>query len=132
MSEQQLEMNNEIPKVCQSVAVGRAITEPVSIWLARQYMQTRIYTWGIHRVLECWIRTMAKAKLEVGILIFPIQRRPVRTRLPTAKDLSKPCSAMFACPTSPGFAVRLYNELNEREQREITDLLTNQPAIAGS
>lgn len=36
-----LEMNSEIPKVCQSVAVGRAITEPISIWLARQYMQAR-------------------------------------------------------------------------------------------
>ena len=41
MSEQQLEMNNEIPKVCQSATVGRAVTEPVSLWLIRQYMQTR-------------------------------------------------------------------------------------------
>ena len=36
-----LEMNNEIPKLCQDVEVGRAITEPISLWLIRQYMQTR-------------------------------------------------------------------------------------------
>ncbi len=37
---QHLEMNNEIPKTCQDVAVGRSIAEPVSLWLIRQYMQT--------------------------------------------------------------------------------------------
>lgn len=36
-----LEINNEVPKLCQGVEVGRAITEPVSLWLIRQYMQTR-------------------------------------------------------------------------------------------
>ena len=36
-----LEVNNGSPKVCQSVSVGRAITEPVSLWLIRQYMRTR-------------------------------------------------------------------------------------------
>ena len=35
-----LEMSNEIPKICQSVFVGRAIAEPISLWLIRQYMQT--------------------------------------------------------------------------------------------
>ena len=36
-----LEMSNDIPKLCQDVAVGKAVTEPVSLWLIRQYMQTR-------------------------------------------------------------------------------------------
>jgi len=34
-----LEMNTEIPRICQSVSVARASIEPISIWLARQYMQ---------------------------------------------------------------------------------------------
>lgn len=36
-----LEMNNDVPKLCQDPAVGRAISEPISIWLIRQYMGTR-------------------------------------------------------------------------------------------
>ena len=36
-----LEVNNEIPKICQDIAVGRAIAEPVSLWLIRQYVRTR-------------------------------------------------------------------------------------------
>ena len=36
-----LEMRNDIPKICQDIAVGRAIAEPISLWLIRQYMQTR-------------------------------------------------------------------------------------------
>ena len=36
-----LTMNNDSPKICQDVAVGRAISEPVSLWLIRQYMETR-------------------------------------------------------------------------------------------
>ena len=36
-----LEMNTDSPKICQHVAVGRAISEPISLWLIRQYMQTR-------------------------------------------------------------------------------------------
>ncbi|MCY3859542.1 MAG: phytanoyl-CoA dioxygenase family protein [Gammaproteobacteria bacterium] len=36
-----LEMNNDSPKICQDVAVGQAISEPISLWLIRQYMQTR-------------------------------------------------------------------------------------------
>ena len=36
-----LTMNNDSPKICQDVAVGRAISEPISLWLIRQYMQTR-------------------------------------------------------------------------------------------
>ena len=33
-----LEMNNNIPKICQDVSVGRSIAEPVSLWLIRQYI----------------------------------------------------------------------------------------------
>ena len=36
-----LTMNNDSPKICQDVAVGQAISEPISLWLIRQYMQTR-------------------------------------------------------------------------------------------
>ena len=36
-----LEPNNDLPKVLQHVAVSRAICEPISLWLIRQYMQTR-------------------------------------------------------------------------------------------
>lgn len=33
-----LEMNTDTPRICQSVSVARAAIEPISIWLARQYM----------------------------------------------------------------------------------------------
>lgn len=36
-----LTMNNDSPKICQDVAVGQAISEPISLWLIRQYMRTR-------------------------------------------------------------------------------------------
>lgn len=36
-----LEASNDSPKVCQDIAVGRAICEPISLWLIRQYLQTR-------------------------------------------------------------------------------------------
>lgn len=36
-----LTMNNDQPKICQDVAVGQAIAEPISLWLIRTYMQTR-------------------------------------------------------------------------------------------
>ncbi|MYD42556.1 MAG: hypothetical protein F4W90_01535 [Gammaproteobacteria bacterium] len=36
-----LTMNNDSPKICQDVAVGIAISEPISIWLIREYMSTR-------------------------------------------------------------------------------------------
>ncbi|MCY4093660.1 MAG: phytanoyl-CoA dioxygenase family protein [Gammaproteobacteria bacterium] len=36
-----MSMNNDSPKICQDVAVGQAISEPISLWLIRQYMQTR-------------------------------------------------------------------------------------------
>ena len=36
-----LDMDNAVPKVCQHAAVGKAITEPVSLWLIRQYVGTR-------------------------------------------------------------------------------------------
>ena len=36
-----LSASNETPKICQHESVGRAISEPVSLWLIRQYMQTR-------------------------------------------------------------------------------------------
>ena len=36
-----LEMNNDSPKVCQHSAVGKAISEPISLWLIRQYVGTR-------------------------------------------------------------------------------------------
>lgn len=36
-----LEARNDSPKVCQDVAVGRAICEPISLWLIREYLQTR-------------------------------------------------------------------------------------------
>lgn len=36
-----LTINNDTPKICQGACVGRAIGEPISLWLIRQYMQTR-------------------------------------------------------------------------------------------
>ena len=36
-----LEQNNDIPKICQDAAVGRAIAEPVSLWVLREYLQSR-------------------------------------------------------------------------------------------
>ncbi len=36
-----LEPDTASPKVCQHSAVGRAITEPISLWLIRQYVGTR-------------------------------------------------------------------------------------------
>ncbi|MDA0791081.1 MAG: phytanoyl-CoA dioxygenase family protein [Proteobacteria bacterium] len=36
-----LERRTDIPAVCQDVAVGRAMCEPVSLWLIRHYLQTR-------------------------------------------------------------------------------------------
>ncbi len=36
-----LTMDNDSPKICQDAAVGKAIGEPISMWLIRQYMQTR-------------------------------------------------------------------------------------------
>ena len=36
-----LEARNDSPKVCQHISVGRAICEPISLWLIRQYLQTR-------------------------------------------------------------------------------------------
>jgi hypothetical protein len=36
-----LQASNDSPKVCQHVSVGRAICEPVSLWLIREYLQTR-------------------------------------------------------------------------------------------
>ena len=36
-----LEMDTTSPRVCQDVTVGQAIGEPISLWLIRQYMQTR-------------------------------------------------------------------------------------------
>ena len=36
-----LEMDNSSPKVCQHSAVGKAITEPISLWLIREYVGTR-------------------------------------------------------------------------------------------
>ena len=36
-----LTMSNASPKVCQHSAVGKAITEPVSLWLIRRYVGTR-------------------------------------------------------------------------------------------
>lgn len=36
-----LEARNDSPKVCQHIAVSRAICEPISLWLIRQYLQTR-------------------------------------------------------------------------------------------
>ena len=36
-----LEMNTDIPRICQSVSVARATIEPISIWLAKQYMGAR-------------------------------------------------------------------------------------------
>ena len=36
-----LEPNSDSPKVCQHGAVGQAISEPISLWLIRQYIGTR-------------------------------------------------------------------------------------------
>ncbi|MDA0791318.1 MAG: phytanoyl-CoA dioxygenase family protein [Proteobacteria bacterium] len=35
------QQNTDTPKICQHAAVGRALAEPISLWLLRQYMQTR-------------------------------------------------------------------------------------------
>ena len=35
------DMDNSSPKICQHSAVGKAITEPVSLWLIREYVGTR-------------------------------------------------------------------------------------------
>lgn len=36
-----LEQDNDIPKICQDAAVGKAVAEPVSLWVLREYLQTR-------------------------------------------------------------------------------------------
>ena len=38
---EQLEQDNSQPKICQHAAVGRAIAEPLSLWLIREYLGTR-------------------------------------------------------------------------------------------
>ena len=35
------EQNSELPKLCQHVAVGKAIAEPISLWVLREYLQTK-------------------------------------------------------------------------------------------
>ena len=35
------EQNTDMPKICQDAAVGRAIAEPVSLWVLRAYLQSR-------------------------------------------------------------------------------------------
>ena len=35
------EQNSESPKLCQHVAVGKAIAEPISLWVLREYLQTK-------------------------------------------------------------------------------------------
>ena len=104
-----LEMNNEIPKVCQSVAVGRAITEPVSIWLARQYMQTRDLHLGHPPGFRVLDPDDGKSKLGGWHSDFPYTASTGGDEIAYRKGPVKPCSAMFACPTSPGFAVRQHS-----------------------
>lgn len=36
-----LEQRNDMPKICQDAAVGKAVAEPVSLWVLRAYLQTR-------------------------------------------------------------------------------------------
>ena len=36
-----LEQNNDMPKICQDAAVGKAVAEPVSLWVLRAFLQTR-------------------------------------------------------------------------------------------
>ena len=36
-----LEQDNDTPKICQDAAVGKAVAEPVSLWVLREYLQTR-------------------------------------------------------------------------------------------
>jgi len=36
-----LEQNQDAPKICQDFAVGKAVAEPVSLWVLREYLQTR-------------------------------------------------------------------------------------------
>ena len=36
-----LEQNRDSPKICQDAAVGKAIAEPVSLWVLREYLQSR-------------------------------------------------------------------------------------------
>ena len=38
---EQLKQNNDMPKICQDAAVGKAVAEPVSLWVLRAYLQTR-------------------------------------------------------------------------------------------
>lgn len=35
------EQNSDVPKLCQHVAVGRSIAEPISLWVLREYLQTQ-------------------------------------------------------------------------------------------
>ena len=35
-----LEQNNDTPKICQDAAVGKAVAEPVSLWVLRAFLQT--------------------------------------------------------------------------------------------
>ena len=36
-----MEQNMDIPKICQDAAVCRAVAEPISLWVLREYLQTR-------------------------------------------------------------------------------------------
>ena len=36
-----LEQRNDMPKICQDAAVGKAVAEPVSLWVLRAFLQTR-------------------------------------------------------------------------------------------
>ena len=36
-----LEQNNSMPKICQDAAVGKAVAEPVSLWVLRAFLKTR-------------------------------------------------------------------------------------------
>ena len=35
------EQRNDMPKICQDAAVGKAVAEPVSLWVLRAFLQTR-------------------------------------------------------------------------------------------
>ena len=106
-----LEMSNDIPKLCQDVAVGKAVTEPVSLWLIRQYMQTRELHLG-HPPGFNRSEHKRAAMLQSFQTVDVIPKR----------DTRHVCGRLHESP--------VYQDLNNREQREITDLLLKQPPIS--
>ena len=133
-----LEVNNDSPKVCQSVSVGRAITEPVSLWLIRQYMRTRDLhlghppgfrvlapddgqskVGGWHYDARTWHRAgINRSQHKRGAMLSSFQTVDVVPKTDTKYAYGR----LLESP--------IYQELNAREQHEIADLFLNQPSVA--